>query len=58
MKIKAKDVKAILWILREIITLLLKLKKEDKNNGKKHLDGEGDWHPEDVSKYPERIQKQ
>ncbi|MDO4202613.1 MAG: hypothetical protein Q4D25_10950, partial [Bacteroidales bacterium] len=42
MKIKAKDVKAILWILREIITLLLKLKKEDKNNGKKHLDGEGD----------------
>lgn len=41
MKIKAKDVKAILWILREIITLLLKLKKEDKNNGKKHLDGEG-----------------
>ena len=42
MKIKAKDVKAILWILREIITLLLKLKKE----------------PEDVSKYPERIQKQ
>lgn len=42
MKIKAKDVKAILWILREIITLLLKLKKGDKNNGKKHLDGEGD----------------
>ena len=34
MKIKAKDVEAILWILREIITLLLKIKKEDKRDGK------------------------
>lgn len=32
MKIKAKDVEAILWILREIITLLLKIKKEDKTH--------------------------
>ena len=34
MKIKAKDVEAILWILREIITLLLKIKKENKNDEK------------------------
>ena len=34
MKIKAKDAEAILWILREITTLLLKIKKENKNEEK------------------------
>ncbi len=42
MKIKAKDVEAILWILREIITLLLKIKKEDKKDGKVQLENESD----------------
>ena len=42
MKIKAKDVEAILWILREIITLLLKIKKEDKKDGTKEMENESD----------------
>ncbi len=31
MKLKAKDIEAILWLLRELISLFLKIKKEKKN---------------------------
>lgn len=31
MKLKAKDIEAILWLLRELISMFLKIKKEKKN---------------------------
>lgn len=33
MKIKAKNMEVILWLLREMITLLLKVKKGGKKDG-------------------------
>ena len=32
MKIAKKDIEAIIWLLREIIALFLKLKKQNKND--------------------------
>ncbi len=34
MKLTKKDIEAILWLLRELITLFLKLKKEGKKDEK------------------------
>jgi len=31
MKIAKKDIEAIIWLLREIITLFLELKRQNKN---------------------------
>lgn len=31
MKLNAKDIEAVLWLLRELISIFLKIKKEKKN---------------------------
>ena len=42
MKIAKKDIEAIIWLLREIIALFLKLKKKNKDE-KENEDNEKDY---------------
>ena len=39
MKLTRKDIEAILWLLRELITLFLKLKKENHDNKQESTEG-------------------
>jgi hypothetical protein len=38
MKITKKEIEALLWVLRELLTVLLQLKKNKKKNNEKEQD--------------------
>lgn len=40
MKLTPATLDALIWLLKEIISLLLKTKNENKKNGKKEMDDE------------------
>ena len=42
MKLTPKTIEALIWLLKEIITLLLNAKREHKKHGNKSMEEEGD----------------
>lgn len=42
MKLSPSTIEALIWLLKEIISLLLNTKKEHKKHGNKSMEEEGD----------------